>query len=110
MARPYFLTINKVTCFSTEDYTGNDELAGAIGPVTFEIGTFNAGDSREINVTQIVPENEFWLTVIERDLVDSNDVLGQVDLSIDMDVPRSVLIEKGTARYELNLTVNSVSD
>jgi hypothetical protein len=48
MARPGFLTIKRLVCHSTSDFTGSDDVFGVMGPVRFKIGSFTAGSDSKI--------------------------------------------------------------
>lgn len=109
MSKPFSVNIKRVKCYSINDYTGEDDLYGTIGPVSFPIGSFSPGNDYNLDINQVVPVGELILTILERD-VTADDILGYIDLSEVMDVDRTVNISGADANYDFSIYVTSVSD
>ena len=110
MSRPAFLTIKRVKCFSTTDPTGGDEIFGVMGPVRFNIGTFNAGDEIILpEVEHIVPAGEFFVTIKESDTF-ADDEIGVIDLTKAMDFDTTSNVQGAGGNYDITFFVASVSD
>lgn len=110
MPRPFHLNITHVACHSTNDYTGSDDLVGLMGPRRFTIGSFVAGRDLSLEISELVPTGELYLTILEADTLGSDDEIGTIDLSRDMDTDRRVNVQGGDASYDVSLRVQSVSD
>lgn len=111
MSHPSLLHIISVQCTTTEDWTGNDDLYGKLGTHTFRIGSFSA-DSRVVPVDKeiVIPRGVTILGVFEDDELDPDDHIGDVDLTIDMDQPRTVELNNDGANYAIVLQVASEAD
>ncbi len=109
MSKPYSVNITRVKCNATNDYTGQDDLYGAIGQIRFNIGTFPAGGDYAMDINQVVPVGERILTIMERD-VTGDDIIGYIDLSEVMDANRHVNVSGADANYEFWIYVTSVGD
>jgi hypothetical protein len=110
MSHPAFVTIQSISCVQTDDLTGTDSLFGVLGAQQFTIGDFSAGQTQDLNITQIVPDGITTLTLMERDLITSDDRLGDIDLTAEMDQDRVVGIFGDRARYDVRLNVHSEPD
>jgi hypothetical protein len=109
MARPWHLTIKRLRCYSTNDYTGSDDLFGVMGPVRFPIGSFTAGNDYNLDISQVVPAGEFYLRIVEADPTGDDDI-GVIDLTEIMDFTTTKNVHGGDASYDITLFVESVSE
>ena len=91
MSHPSFLELQTITCFKTDDLTGSDVIFGIMGDLRFEIGEFDSGMSRNVNLTLPIVQGVTKLTIMERDAT-GNDELIAIDLTQEMDVDRVVEI------------------
>jgi hypothetical protein len=107
---PAYLDITKITCVTTEDTIGSDDLYGILGAVKFSLGSYNAGDVRTAFDEVVIGSGVTELTIAESDLVDPDDMLGTIDLTQDMDVDRIFGILSGSARYDIEFKVISADD
>ena len=110
MAHPAFLSIGQITCITTEDSTGSDDLFGILGSDKFSIGSFDDGTSKNVGINRTIASGVTKLKIMEADLLDSDDTLITIDLTQQMDTDRVVAILAGRARYNVSLKVNSESD
>jgi len=110
MSHPSYLTITKVECIATEDTFGADDLYGVLGSVTFALGSYSAGDVRTDFVDVVIPAGVAELAIYESDFPDSDDLLGSIDLTQDMDSDRIFGILTDGARYTIEFTVTSEAD
>lgn len=99
MAQLGFLLIDSVTCEATEDFTGRDTLIGVLGSTRFPIGSFTEGQTRILNIEQIVPAGVSTLKLFEEDLIDADDLIASIDLTEETDIDRVVSTFEGAARY-----------
>lgn len=109
MSRPYHLTIKRVRCHATDDYTGSDDLYGVVGPVRFRIGSFAPGDDHRLEIGQIVPSGEFHLRIMDEDLT-GDDEIGLIDLAQNMDFDVTRNVQGGGASYDITYFVQSMPD
>jgi hypothetical protein len=110
MAHPAFLQLNTVTCNSTEDLVGSDDIIGVMGADRFAIGSFSGPEQRQVNIVRPIVAGITTLRIIETDLIDPDDELGVIDLSQDLDQSRTVRLQSGSADYELQFSVQSEPD
>ena len=107
--QPFSVTIKRVKCFSTNDLTGSDDLAGVMGPVRFRIGSFQAGDEVGLNISQVVPAGEVFLKIIEEDVTGDDDI-GFLDLTEVFDADRKRNVQSGGGNYDITFFVESRED
>ena len=69
------------------------------------IGTFNDGESRTVDIHQIVPVGVSTLEIFEGDALDPDDLLISIDLNENTDVERPIRIQSGRASYIITLVV-----
>src|ERR1700722_11890494 len=106
MSIPAMLMLKKVTCLQTEDLTGSDEVFGRLGNFKFNIGKFSDNQTSTPNLEQAIPPGVTTLSVFESDLIDPDDLLGSIDLTVDMDTDRIVgLLDGQRGRYDVTLSV-----
>lgn len=111
MPTPALLLLKEITCLQTEDLTGSDELFGNLGNLKFNIGRFSDNETRTLNLQKNIPSGVTTLSIFESDLFDPDDLLGSIDLTVDMDTDRIVgLLEGRRGRYDITLFVTSQSD
>jgi hypothetical protein len=108
--RPAYLIITKVTCIATEDTFGDDDLYGIMGSVRFSLGSYSADVVRTDFVELVIPLGVTELTIAESDFPDSDDMLGTIDLTADMDRDRTFGILTDSARYTIDFMVVSEAD
>jgi hypothetical protein len=106
MARPEFLMLRSVKCEAMDDTIGSDFVYGLLGPRKFTIGSFTQGTEIAVDMTEIVPSGVTTLQVFEEDAT-GDDLLGEVDLTQEMDADRVVALFSRNARYVLRLNVQS---
>jgi hypothetical protein len=108
MSRPAFLEVTRFACHSTNDVTGSDDVVGVMGPRTFSIGAFTAGDERALSISLIVPQGVSTLRIVELDL-SGNDLIGTIDLTADMDTEVTRNVQGDDANYDITFRVISAS-
>lgn len=110
MSHPSFLTITHVTCRATEDWVGSDDVYGVLGMARFRIGRFSTDQpDNPVEVNQNVVQGVTTLRIVEED-IEGDDLLGEIDLTVDMDVERTVRITGDGADYDITLKVTSQPD
>lgn len=107
VTRPYRVTIKRIKCHSTNDYTGSDDLYGVLGNNRFDIGSFTAGDDRELEISQLVPAGVVDLFFKERDVTGDN-LIGQISLVNHVDYVHRMNVRGGGANYDVSYLVESV--
>nr|WP_180204882.1 hypothetical protein [Pseudomonas sp. SbOxS1]NYU04882.1 hypothetical protein [Pseudomonas sp. SbOxS1] len=107
---PAFLVINKIVCIQTEDLIESDDLYGVLGDSLLSLGQFNDNQERVDYPEIIIPDGVLELTLAEHDVADSDDVLGVIDLTQDMDMDREFGILEGRARYNVYFFVAGEPD
>jgi hypothetical protein len=109
MSRPAFLTIKHFVSNSTNDFTGSDDVVGVMGPLRFTIGSFAAGDDKQLDISQLVPVGESTRRIVETDLTGDDDI-GSIDLTVNMDVDKTANVQGQDANYDITYLVVSASD
>src|SRR6516164_3493370 len=103
MAHPSFVTLSTITCLATKHLIGPDNLVAIVGGLRHPIGHFNEGeDPREVGLTLPIQNGVTEMTIVEAD-----DELITIDLTLDMDVDRVIGIMADRARYDVALKVTS---
>jgi hypothetical protein len=59
-----------------------------LGNTKFGIGRFSENQTRTLNLEKSIPPGETALSCFESDTVDPDDLLGSIDLTVDMDRDR----------------------
>ncbi|MBM6583144.1 hypothetical protein ILT44_23360 [Microvirga sp. BT689] len=62
-----------------------------------------------MDITQIVPAGEFYLKIVENDVI-SDDDIGYIDLTEVMDADYTRNVQGADANYDITFFVQSVAD
>lgn len=105
-----FLTIDAVTCFKQDDYTGSDLIFLIVNngfPRTIEVGEMVNHQTRKISREVTLTENsQHSIEVWEKDDVSANDLIGTIYLqNFTPNIEQEAVVENGDASYKLWFTI-----